>query len=432
MNIISLESENVKAIKAIRIEPGGEPLVVIGGDNANGKSSLLDSIEMALSGGKAIPTEPIRHGEKRARIVVELDGGMIVTRTFNSKGSQLSIKGGPAGTPQAILNNLVGNLTFDPLEFSRMAPKDRREMLQQIAGLDFSDVDETREKAYTERTNVNRDLKKARAVLDGRPIPAKGLELIDPAEISQELIDALAVGITHDAARHSIEVAEAELKKIDQCRERIRDELRRMDKQEISFTSIIDEHEATLREQLPNTDAIRERLSGAEENNRQVREATALIQDRNERDTLELKTQQLTAVIQACDDSKADDLAEAKYPVDGLGIDDGDATYNGTPYSQISSWEKIKVSVAMGISLNPKLKVMLIHDGSLLDRVSMGKLAVMAREAGTQIWVERVGKGDECTVIIEDGEVVGAVDPKVEALSDDIRNGRDAEEPEKK
>ena len=58
--IVSLTAENVKRISAVHIVPGDGGVVLIGGRNAQGKSSVLDSIMYALGGASAIPDEPIR------------------------------------------------------------------------------------------------------------------------------------------------------------------------------------------------------------------------------------------------------------------------------------------------------------------------------------------------------------------------------------
>jgi hypothetical protein len=41
----------------------------------------------------------------------------------------------------------------------------------------------------------------------------------------------------------------------------------------------------------------------------------------------------------------------------------------------------------------------------LLDENSLNLLAQLARDFGGQVWIERVGEGDESAVIIEDGMV---------------------------
>jgi hypothetical protein len=65
----------------------------------------------------------------------------------------------------------------------------------------------------------------------------------------------------------------------------------------------------------------------------------------------------------------------------------------------------IKISVAIGFALNPKLKILLIRDGSLLDDDNMKVVAEMAAAAGAQIWMERVGTDEHTSVVIEDGHV---------------------------
>src|SRR4030042_253729 len=115
MRIIRLESENIKRLSAVAIEPSGS-LVVIGGKNEAGKSSFLDSIQYALAGGDSLPAMPIRRGEKKARVVADL-GDIIVTRFFTATGSRLEVQnkeGAVFKSPQAILDRMTGKLSFDP------------------------------------------------------------------------------------------------------------------------------------------------------------------------------------------------------------------------------------------------------------------------------------------------------------------------------
>ena len=50
IKINKLEIENVKRIKAVKVEPTASGLTVIGGKNNQGKTSVLDSIAWALGG----------------------------------------------------------------------------------------------------------------------------------------------------------------------------------------------------------------------------------------------------------------------------------------------------------------------------------------------------------------------------------------------
>ena len=81
MKIVELQAENVKRLKAVEITPDGT-MQVIGGRNAQGKSSVLDAIWLALGGGKASKETPlpIRDGEDKASVRLDL-GDLVVTHS---------------------------------------------------------------------------------------------------------------------------------------------------------------------------------------------------------------------------------------------------------------------------------------------------------------------------------------------------------------
>lgn len=91
--------------------------------------------------------------------------------------------------------------------------------------------------------------------------------------------------------------------------------------------------------------------------------------------------------------------------MDGLTFDENGVLLNKIPFDQASSAEQLKVSLAMGIAMNPKLRVLLIRDGSLLDEDNLKMIAELAAKNDCQIWLERVGSGDEVSIIIEDGSI---------------------------
>ena len=151
-----------------------------------------------------------------------------------------------------------------------------------------------------------------------------------------------------------------------------------------------------LREQLANVEAINEQVRWRRERD----EADARV-----RSLTELRDD-LTEGIGKLDKVKADGLAAAKFPVPGLGFGDSGVTYQGVPFAQASSAEQIKISLGMAMALNPKLRVLRIVDGSLLDDESMQTVRDMAAEHDFQVWIETVGSSDDpAAVVIEDGRV---------------------------
>jgi hypothetical protein len=156
MQIVRLEAENIKRLSAVRIDVLADSgAVVIAGENESGKSSTLDAIEMALAGERVQPPEPIRRGQEKAYVVVDL-GDVVVTRRFTAKGSSLTVanKDGlryPAG--QTVLDGFYSKLTFDPLTFATAKADEQARILRQLAGLDTSDLDDARKKAFEARTH---------------------------------------------------------------------------------------------------------------------------------------------------------------------------------------------------------------------------------------------------------------------------------------
>ena len=163
MKIIGLQSQNIKRLKAVNLSLDDKGnLIIISGKNAQGKSSLLDSIWMALGGKKAIPDKPIREGEETAEISIDVQGEKLsftVKRLFTKKGSELSITnkdGKHYSNPQEMLNHLIGNLTFDPLEFTRLATKKQVSQLMDLTGLNFDELDLEVKAMREDRTTLGR------------------------------------------------------------------------------------------------------------------------------------------------------------------------------------------------------------------------------------------------------------------------------------
>ncbi len=156
---------------------------------------------------------------------------------------------------------------------------------------------------------------------------------------------------------------------------------------------------------MVDVDAINKQMIEAEKINTQIRENRNYAKADNELNELRKQSQSLSDQINDINNKKAKILAEAKFPIKGLAIDEDEVTFDGIPFVQCSTAQQIKISVAIGLAMNPKLRILLIREGSLLDKKNLAMIAKMADEANAQIWLERVGQGKECSVIIEDGEI---------------------------
>lgn len=410
LTIVRLTAENVKRLRAVEITPDGN-LVVLSGRNAQGKSSVLDAITYALGGKAAVCAEPVRRGAEVAEIVCDL-GELVVKRRFTAGGGTTlevtSREGLRFPSPQAMLDKLVGELTFDPLAFARQSAKDQLETLRGLLGLDFAEADREAELAYNERTLVNRELKAAEARLKAMPPMHAGTpkEPVNPGDLAGELQNANFTNSDNarrrqlaDSCREDLRHRQAEIVRMREALARAEAELQelttKMAEQEARVALLVDVDTRPIMERMRNADAINQRVRA----NQQRAEAEKEVAAKS------AKSNELTDRINEIQQWKLNQVEAAKMPVAGLGLNEDGVTLNGLPLSQASAAEQLRVSVAIGIAMNPRLRVLLLRDASLLDRDSLAMVGEMAKAAGAQVWLERVEDDSATSVVIEDGMV---------------------------
>ena len=408
--IVSLTTTNFMRAKHAEIVPDENGnLVIISGKNAQGKTSVLGSISAALGGVKAKDTpEPIRHGESKAEIVLETTD-LLVTRTFTASGSKLVVKSKDGATftkGQSKLDELIGKLSLDPLAFTRLSDKEQLEALLDLVDLPFSPdaLEAERKEVFDRRTEVNRRVKELAGQMAGLPVFPADLpkeevsvsELLSQYRAGQELITA------HQSA--SQEVAACD-QNIAQLIEQIATLTRKLEDSTAERELAADRVLELQSMPRPDLDAIQTQIDNAEQTNRLVRDfQAARVVASNHKQAAD-ESDALTEQLETIAKSKADGLAAAKFPVDGLGFGETGITYQGVAFKQASSAEQIRVSLAMAMALNPNLRVIRINDGSLLDSDSLGLVRDMAKEHDFQIWMECVGEYED-SFEIRDGEVV--------------------------
>jgi len=397
LRIVSLEAHNVLRLKAVRIEPDPEsPVVILGGDNAQGKSSVLACIEMAFRGARAIPEEPVRRGEPTGNFKISL-GDLTIER----EGKRLekivvrTADGTPQKSPQEILNKLFSEISFDPIAFERLEEKKQVEVLRKMLGLDFTELDQTRARLYEERTQVNRSIK----VLETRiaDFPRECVNAPDEEVHIGQLLTEHERLTAQNVRRGRIRMSVSDLQQTIQNLEDKANEAKA--KLAIAQKALDECPEADL-------DIVNEKLSTAEMTNRLVRAKHSREKESKRCTELEREAAGMTKAIEAIDSQKQTLLEEAAWPVPELSIADGQVTYRGLPFSQASASERRRISFSIACALHPKLGVILLPDASLLDKTAMREIAEMAHERGYQVWIERVGDGDPGAVILEDGEVL--------------------------
>lgn len=425
MKIIALQASNIKKLTAVSITPDGAS-VVLAGDNGAGKSSVLDAIAYALGGTGNVCDQPIRRGESEAEVVCKLPG-LTVTRKFSaSGGSTLKVTdadGKRQSSPQAILDALVGNLAFDPLEFSRLKPDAQAETLRTLVGVDFSKLNAESVQVYNDRLLVGREVD----VLKGKLFKNLPTEGLPAQEISAT--DALAGKNNAIAQNKANEIERQKHRDLQVRRDRTQGDLESIAEKIVLLRHELDRAigaknvcEATLKlfsDECAAQHSVVLKLPAdvdATTFDVQILEASkmneAIRRNREiEAQTAECKSKDAayasaTARLEEIDAERKKILAAVKFPLPELSFSEaGGVTYNGFPFAQASDGEKLRVSVAIGMALNPKLRVIFIRDGSLLDARGLQTVADLAAANDYQVWIEDARSTDPTAVIIEDGHV---------------------------
>lgn len=409
MRIIGLSVDNVKRIKAVSIEDPKADVQVVGGRNRQGKSSLLDAIWLALGGGTAAKAtdQPVRSGQKKASVTVTVGDGeapkFTVERRWTTKGTSLKVTaadGQRYDSPQALLNELVGQLTFDPVRFVESDAKTQRQTLLDTLGLTakVTRLNEQRAEVFQERTAVNRAVKELGAEVKGyKDLPTNLPK--DTGDTTEQLLDSL----------RRQQQAQQTYDRVQEQAVQLEHKIEQMEHALSEAKQAIQSHKDWLfANERPDTTDLEKRISQASElaglrAKVQARDAaTKRYADRKAR------AQALTEQIEEFDAQKLKLLTNIKLPVSGLQVTDDGVLYNGVPLSQASGAERITVGMAVALASKPRLRVVLIRDGSLLDDESMELLRKFADDNDVQVWIERVGSNDADALIIEDGEVQNA------------------------
>lgn len=423
MNIIQFRAENFKNLKCVEITPDGN-VVQLTGKNGAGKSAVLEAIFTTLTGTRI--DDPIRHGQEKAEVSIDM-GEYMVRRNWTAKGEYLKVEGLPKGeTPQGFLDKIVGKLSFDPMAFKNMKPAAQIEILKSLLGLDFSDLEAESKNAYAERTIINSKAKDLHAQLKNSEAPDPST----PDEVISYKDELEKIGLLRqkrDAfkrameARNQIERAvESNLVAIDARHRQIaqlKDEIKALEiglnEDRVKIDQMIMPQEITEAEIM----AAEDELEAIEAKNVQINAAIRHRRLLKETDKLTKEADAHSQRIDRIAQDKATRIANAAFPVPGMSLGDGDVIYNGTPFHRLSTGEQIVISTAIGMKLNPDLKVIFIHEGSELDNDNLAKMAAMAKAEGYTIWMTKVDNDGKVGIYLEDGSIMAIDGHAVEAES---------------
>ncbi len=407
IKITSLELENVKRIKAVSLAPNENGLTVIGGNNGQGKTSVLDAIAWALGGERFRPSNAAREGSVvPPALKVTLSNGLIAERKGESGALKVTDpEGRRAG--QQLLNEFISEFALNLPKFLNASGRDKAKTLLQIIGVEdeLKRLELAEQSAYNRRHAIgqiaDQKTKYAKEMAyypDAPETPVSATELIlRQQEIlarngenkkKRERCNELKAAQLQVQGR--IESAKRELENLLTEEKRINEDLVTAQK---TVEQLADESTAEIEESLQNIEAINVKVRANLDRERAQAEAE---QFRNEYDAL-------TGEVEAARDAKRHLLEQADLPLPGLSVEDGELTLNGKRWDCMSGSEQLIAATAIVRKLNPSCGFVLLDKLEQLDLNMLYSFGAWLNEQGLQAIATRVSTGEECSIIIEDG-----------------------------
>ena len=439
MKIIKLQARNVKNLKAIEITPEGNA-VILSGKNGVGKSAIIDAIFSTLTGRRL--KDVVRHGEERADVTVELND-FTVKKVWTPKGETIQVyslneegKKIKYSSPQTFLDEKIGALSFDPMEFKNMKSMDRVELLKKITGLEFTDIEKDKAVVYEDRTVLNSKIKEAVAHLTNTeaPDPATPNEEIAFKDALKELQDLRDKRQAYTGALDLKKQYEDTAKIHEQAADEIADKIAELqealeDKRKAAASHKQHAEAVVIPENVSQEQIIaaESALQDIEHKNSDIRAAKRYRQAVKDADKLRKESDTLTERIRRLDQDKTTRVANAKFPIPGLSLTDEAVMYEGTQFDRLSTGQQIRVSTAIGMALNPELKVIFIREASMLDTGNLKEIVAQAKDKDYQVWLERCDETGQVGFFIEAGEITAAEIDQAVYMIDQSQSGFKAE-----
>lgn len=408
MKINKLEIENVKRIKAVKIEPTKDGLTIIGGKNNQGKTSVLDSIAWALGGERFRPSQAQREGSAiPPNLKIVMDNGLIVER--KGKNSDLKVtdpSGKKAG--QQLLNEFIEQLALDLPRFMSANGKEKANTLLHIIGVDvtLAELEKKEMELFNSRQAIGRIADQKEKYAKEQPyFPDAPDKPISASELISQQQKILAQNGENQRLREHHHRLEQEYRNInDQLTELLRRQAEVEEKLRVARLSTEDLHDESTAE-------LEKNLTEIDEINRKVR--ANLDKDKAEDDARNYRSQyqKLTTDIENIRSEKAALLDSAELPLPGLSVDAGELIYNGARWDCMSGSDQLKVATAIVRKLNPKCGFVLLDKLEQMDLDTLQEFGRWLEAEGLQAIATRVSTGDECSVIISDGYVDGQDHP---------------------
>jgi hypothetical protein len=249
IRVIGIKIRNIAGLSEYEITPG--QVTLIEGKNEKGKTSAQNGLLSVIEGGYSATL--LKRGETEGEVVIVLDDDTTISKKFTDKGQTTTVRQGKfkSNTPMGVIHELFGTMTFNPVSFMDMQPKERIDSFLSSIDLKITPddlekilhtpgpkninyeqhglkvLDQTYNMLFETRTEENRNANSLRTTID-----RMGQGIIDIPEDSEEQLKKLQteideltlsnINIGKDLAEKSSSFNLDELKEIQEIKDKYR------------------------------------------------------------------------------------------------------------------------------------------------------------------------------------------------------------------
>lgn len=425
VKICAFELENVKRVRAVDLMPKLYGLTVIGGNNAQGKTSILDAIAYALGGERMRPTAMKNdEGQSDPKIRIELSNGILVERKGKNSSLTVTDKTGQK-QGQKLLDAFVGEFALNLPRFLNLREEEKALEILRNAGIDeqLEKLDEAEKTAMDKRRAAGQVAeRKEHAAAEMPEFPEAPEAEQSAGELMEEVAALQARNQTRAEVRNAIERAKMEAQRAmdiqraaDAEVEALRRKLEEAEREAVAANqnAIAKRAEAAaMRQPDADEDAapLLARLNTLEADNAKVRANLSKRAAIEEAADYRAEWESCNAEVQKIRDERIHLLAEVEMPLPELGLAPSNSgkpvlTYEGKRWDSMATSEQLKVATAIAAAANDKCGFVLLDRLEALDKDQLEAFGDWLALRGLQAICTRVSTGEECTIVIEDGMI---------------------------
>lgn len=393
VKINELQIENVKRIKAVKLEPTANGLTIVGGRNNQGKTSVLDSIAWALGGDRFKPSQADREGSVvKPYLKVKLSNGIIVERAGKNSSLKVIDSNGNKGGQQ-LLNEFVESFALNLPKFLQATANEKANILLQIIGVGdkLAELELAENEKYNRRHTIGQiaqqKKKYAEEMVHYDGVPS---EPVSASELIQQQQEILFNNAQNQKKREHL----SELKEKKATLEAVLAQVNAdLELAQLSAKDLVDKSTAELERNIEQIDKLN------------IKIRSNLAKEKAEEIAHDFQTQYdaLTKELEQIRADKKKLLDNADLPLPELSVVNGEITYKGMKWDNMSGSQQLRVSTAIIRRLNPECGFVLVDKLEQMDSENLQEFGEWLESEDLQVIATRVGIGDECSVIIEDG-----------------------------